>query len=137
MIKYLMILICCVILISCPGSTQIEYQPTLQLIKKEGVYLYPLKDSQDTIRLTCLYTKIFNSKKYNENIIVIVNSNEKRKIPTVSSSNNGKLKLYKITENEKIFILNDSIDFKKIKLKKDSINIKLDESNHLVFLYKN
>jgi len=136
MIKYLIILICCVILISCPGATQIEYKPTLQLIKKEGVYLYPLKDSQDTVRLTCFYTKIFNSKKYNENIIVIITSNKERKIPTVSSSNNGKLKLYKNKENEKIFILNDSIDFKKIKLKKDSINIKLDESNNLVFLHE-
>lgn len=124
------------ILVACPGSTQVEYEPSIELIKKNGAYLYTFNDSQDTMKVTCLYTKIFSSKKYNENIVVIINHNKDYKTPIISSSNNGKLRLYKKNANEKIFVLNDSSNFKKIKLKNDSVNIKFDELNNLVFLYK-
>lgn len=136
-LKYLLVIISFVILVGCPSSVQVVYRPNIQLINNDGVYLYPLKNTKDTITLTCLYTKSYNQIKYKENIIVIITSTNNNNTPVIFSSNNGKLKLYKSEENKKIFVLNDSINYKKIKIKNDSLNIKLDNSNHLLFLYKN
>ncbi|SFN70276.1 hypothetical protein SAMN05421738_12211 [Algoriella xinjiangensis] len=137
-LKYLLVIISFVILVGCPSSVQVVYRPNIQLINNDGVYLYPLKNTKDTITLTCLYTKSYNQIKYKENIIVIITtSTNNNNTPVIFSSNNGKLKLYKSEENKKFFVLNDSINYKKIKIKNDSLNIKLDNSNHLLFLYKN
>ena len=136
-LKYLLVIISFVILVGCPSSVQVVYRPNIQLINNDGVYLYPLKNTKDTITLTCLYTKSYNQIKYKENIIVIITSTNNNNTPVIFSSNNGKLKLYKSEENKIFFVLNDSINYKKIKIKNDSLNIKLDNSNHLLFLYKN
>ena len=136
-LKYLLVIISFVILVGCPSSVQVVYRPNIQLINNDGVYLYPLKNTKDTITLTCLYTKSYNQIKYKENIIVIITSTNNNNTPVIFSSNNGKLKLYKSDEINKFFVLNDSINYKKIKIKNDSLNIKLDNSNHLLFLYKN
>ncbi len=134
-IKFVLFLFTSFILIACPGSVQVEYKPIGGLTKKGSVFLYASKNYQDTIMVNCIYTKNFSAKK--ENIIVCIKTKENNnKIPVVRSTNNGQLRLYKHELTERLFILNDTIEYKNLKLRNDTIRIEVEDFDDLIFLYK-
>lgn len=125
----------CVFFMGCPPSRTIEYKSVFSL-KNIGLnYLYPIEN--DSIMIRCFFIRNFISDP-KENLIVIAESkygnihDYKMSVQSTKNSN------FKVRENgnKLIWHINDSISYKKIDVKKDTVSIIFNEEYKVLFYNK-